>query len=238
MFDKIFHIPHCSTYIPDEFLSDFIISKDSLELESNIMSDLYIDKFVEDEKFKKIIFKYSRILCDVERYLDNREIMESVGMGTFYLNGHNLNKIRNSINLKLIDIYKNHHSELNSMIKESLKKFKGVLIIDLHSYPKEPLPYELKFGYKKRPEICLGINNNQHKNIIESIKTFISDVGLEYEINEPFSGSIIPDEYKKDKRVFSIMLDIRKDVYINNKSGFNKIKKLIYRINEKEYKNL
>jgi predicted N-formylglutamate amidohydrolase len=168
------------------------------------------------------------LLCDPERFLGEKEIMNVVGMGVFYINDHNVCVIRKSINPKLIDIYTQHHIELNQLTKKLLKKSNKVLIIDLHSYSKDPLKYELNFPIKKRPEICIGINEKFDKEIVDKIISIISNFSLEYEINQPFSGCLIPSDYINDDRVTGVMLEIRKDVYEGD--GFNKIKDLIYTI--------
>lgn len=47
------------------------------------MCDYKIDEIVED-KSQTIIFSYSRLYCDVERFRDSSEIMNKYGMGYIY----------------------------------------------------------------------------------------------------------------------------------------------------------
>lgn len=54
------------------------------------MSDYLVDRFILDSFNNIIKFKYSRMLCDVERYLDDaQEKMSKYGMGALYTKDSN-----------------------------------------------------------------------------------------------------------------------------------------------------
>ena len=78
------HIPHSSISIPEKYKSSFIVSDKELELELLKMSDLYTD-ILFDLGYETVIFPISRLICDVERFRDDRnEIMATYGMGAIY----------------------------------------------------------------------------------------------------------------------------------------------------------
>ena len=70
---------------------------------------------------------------------------------------------------------------------------------------------------------------------------YLKDLNFTVKYNEPFKGSIVPLKfYNKDKRVQSLMIEVRRDLYMDEKSGEKKfkfyyikniIKKLLIKIN-------
>ena len=90
----------------------------------------------------KVIFPYSRLLVDVERFADDAlESMSGRGMGVIYSNGHELNIIRRDLNdnerEELIALYWEHHNLLEKSVDDSVEQFNKCLIIDLHSQLKK-----------------------------------------------------------------------------------------------------
>ena len=87
---------------------------------------------------------------------------------------------------------------------------------------------------RERAEICIGTDEFHTPNLLKDglVKSF-EDYNLSVSINTPFSGSIVPiDHYQKDKRVQSIMIEIRRDLYMNEETGakidgFFKMKKIL-----------
>ena len=77
----IIHVPHSSTYIPEEFRNQFILSQSELAYEIEVMTDHYTDEMVSWSN-QVIRFGYSRLLVDVERFWNEKdEPMSKVGMG-------------------------------------------------------------------------------------------------------------------------------------------------------------
>ena len=75
----ILHIPHSSTKLPDNFQ----VSKGvSLEKEFQRMTDWFTDELFDFPDAKRVVFPYSRLYCDVERFRDDeKEEMAKKGMG-------------------------------------------------------------------------------------------------------------------------------------------------------------
>ena len=89
---------------------------------------------------------------------------------------------------------------------------------------------EKLFDITNTPDICIGADNTyvNEKLIIFTVEHF-KKCGYSVEINKPYSGTIIPNKYfsKKEKRLSSIMLEINKRIYLNDKNDFYKFKQCI-----------
>ena len=156
MTSMIIHVPHASTFIPDEYNNQYILSSESLKKEAAISADLYTDILAREAwpNAEIIAAEFSRLLVDVERYDDDElEEMASVGRGMIYKNAHDGTIIRRDISIGERNVlyeryYKPHWEKLKSIAANKI-------LIDMHSYPKIPWAIELmKNG--DRPEIDLG----------------------------------------------------------------------------------
>ncbi len=233
----IIHIPHSSLRIPKMFWNNCLLTKEEILNENKFMCDLYVDKFISKNRFETIVFKYSRIFCDVERFnSDLLEPMNKKGMGIVYtktsknITFANVNDIYKE---KVINEYYNkHHKLLNETTKKIIDKYNECLIVDLHSFSDE-LVYDIK-KIKNNPDICIGFDKCfYNKNIVNFTKSFFEKHGYSTKFNYPYSGSMIPSNYyfNKDKSVKSIMIEINKRLYLdtNNKrnKNYKKLKKII-----------
>ena len=222
----VLHIPHASKHIPDKYLKYFTLSKKDLEIELLKMTDHFTDELFDvlGDNIHQIKFPISRLLVDVERFeKDELEPMFKVGMGCVYEKTHHGNSLKLVKNIKdeLINkFYKTHHENFTKIVDKKLMENNKVLIIDCHSFPKHTLPYELNQELD-RPEICIG-TDNFHTS--EKLKNTFGELfeGLNFKVkyNEPFKGSIVPLKfYNKEIRVQSIMIEVRRDLYMNEQSG-------------------
>lgn len=214
------HIPHESTILPDGFKineNPFVLNKYLHKMADTQISELF--KHIEGIEIKA---KYSRIFCDVERYKDDdKEIMSKFGQGmsyTKYYDGKeiNLNPImRWHFKGSLTAYYDAHHDKLNSTVKTIIKQGKKPLILDLHSYSDEQA---MSIGKKPPfPDVCIGINDKYvDTKILKYIIDKIVSLGLSYQINYPYSGSIIPNDSNSFRYdgLTSIMLEVNKRIYL------------------------
>ena len=82
----LFHVPHSSLKIPNVYWNICIKNKEYINNSNINLSDYLIDKLIPN-KCHKIVFKYSRVFCDVERFKDDKkESMSKKGMGVIYTN--------------------------------------------------------------------------------------------------------------------------------------------------------
>ena len=222
----VLHIPHASKNIPDEYLKYFTLSKKDLQFELLKMTDHFTDELfdVSGDNIHQLKFPISRLLVDVERFeTDELEPMFKVGMGCIYEKTHDGKplKLVKDIKDELINkFYKIHHENFTKIVDNKLNENNKVLIIDCHSFPKHPLPYELNQGMD-RPEICIGTDNfHTSKKLINSFGQLFEELNFTVKYNEPFKGSIVPLKfYNKEIRVKSIMIEVRRDLYMNEKTG-------------------
>jgi predicted N-formylglutamate amidohydrolase len=168
----------------------------------------------------------SRLVIDPERFPDEREEMNVVGMGAVYertTTGAVLRRPTATQRASLIDeFYTPYATAMAALVRERLAAIGRVTIIDVHSYPVVKLPYELH-GDGPRPEVCVGTDAFHTSPELElaatsamATATRTGDVGL----NSPFTGSYVPlDQYERNPAVESVMLEIRRDVVDGNAEG-------------------
>ena len=222
----LIHIPHSSLYIPDDYKNKILITKEELEKENKFMCDYKIDEIVEN-KNQTIIFPYSRLYCDVERFRDSSEVMNKYGMGYIYTKTSDGKKMfEPSIEHieKINKIYEHHHEKLNNYVSNILNKYNNCLIIDLHSYSSD-LVLKL-FNYQNVPDICIGIEENYYsEELTNYFINYFEKYGYSVKINYPYKGSLIPNEFygRKNTNIVSIMIEVNKRIYLKNDKKFKKV---------------
>ncbi len=141
----------------------FLLSDDELQDEILRLTDRYTDEIfscVAELGGISVVYNYSRLVLDPERFRDDKkEVMASMGMGVVYTKDSMGRKLRafneNERNLLLQNIYDPYHRAITEEVQGLLNKFDGCLILDAHSFPAIPLPYEASQELR-RPQICLG----------------------------------------------------------------------------------
>jgi N-formylglutamate deformylase len=142
--------------------------------------------------------------------------MESVGMGVVYThtaNGEALRAISEIDRLALINSYYHpHHNALTQMVDDCLEQHNQCLIIDCHSFPALPLPYE---SDTNRPDICIGTDSyHTSTELKDYLSAAFKALGYDVAIDSPFSGTIVPlKHYHKDQRVESVMIEVNRSFY-------------------------
>jgi N-formylglutamate deformylase len=105
-------------------------------------------------------------------------------------------------------------------VDKALSDFRRALVIDVHSYPSLPLQYETDLT-TYRPEICIG-SDSYHSpvEVVDILSRSFELHGFEVGINTPFAGAIVPAKHhKKDERVQAVMIEIRRDLYLDESTG-------------------
>ncbi|MBA7538664.1 hypothetical protein ES705_30941 [subsurface metagenome] len=238
------HIPHSSTYIPPEIKNVILLEDNDLQEELLRITDRYTDEIfscVAELGGILVVYNYSRLVLDPERFRDDKkEIMAAKGMGVIYTKDSNGRKLReineNERDMLLQNLYDPYHRAITEEVQELLNNFDGCLIIDAHSFPAIPLPYEPSQELK-RPQICLGIDAyHTPEDLKEFIRNFFEGINLTTEINRPFKGCYVPAKFlHRDKRVKSIMIEINRELYMDEVTGekndsFVEIKSIIRRL--------
>ena len=222
----ILHIPHSSKVIPKGFLKYFLLSRAELTRELLNMTDHFTDELfqIPSGEGEVLVFPVSRLLVDPERFVDDSdEPMSKKGMGCIYEKTHEGRPLKNCQYVRQILIdryYVPHHRRLLTLVDQSMERSDNALIIDCHSFPKSPLPYEID-QRENRPEICIGTDEfHTPTQLTEQVFTLFLKEGFNVEINRPFSGSMVPAEhYQSNRKVRSVMIEVRRDMYMDEVTG-------------------
>ena len=213
----LIHVPHASTYIPEEYRRTALISAEELEEENQFMCDTGVLGLVPPALEENVVaFPYSRLYCDVERFQDDSEPMEAYGMGYIYTRdskGREMFRPTDAHRAEVSAIYNQHHAELDRRTSEILEEFGKCLIIDLHSFGDTTV--NRLFGWTDFPDVCIGTEPDYYsEEIVDGICNLCKGLGLSVAMNYPYRGSMVPNRYfgKKDTGIVSVMLEINKRV--------------------------
>ena len=227
----VIHVPHASTLIPDSERSTFQCDLDDELLK---MTDRHCDELFCGG-CPAVVFPVSRLVCDAERFRDDeRESMSAVGMGAVYTHIHSgaiLRHIDDASRERILRTYYDpHHKALTDAVQAALDRNGCCLIVDGHSFPAKPLPYEPDQN-PQRPDFCIGTDPyHTPDDLTETAVRFLRTRRYSTAINAPFSGTIVPMcFYQKDRRVSSIMIEINRGLYMNEDGSRNERFSLIRR---------
>lgn len=227
----IIHLPHGAVWIPEQYVADFVLDETSLTAEARLMADQFTIETAKqtyetlDRTPSMFINQVSRLVFDAERFDDDSEEMNAVGMGVLYTKTSSQAELRKlspdrATQIKK-ELYLPYSEALGLLVNRVLKTQRQVTIIDFHSYSKEPLPYELHKD-QSRPEICIGVDKFHTPDWLVELVNEMFQGFDSIEINQPFSGSYVPlEHYRTNPLVKSFMLEIRKDVF-ETKAGILK----------------
>ena len=214
----ILHAPHGGRTIPPERLGSYLITLPELEAEKDVMTDHHTDTLVAAiTGASAVINGMSRFAVDVERFPDETEEMNAVGMGVLYTHGSRGQEIRRvsaADAAPLLEYFAAYSRRFTDLVDATLARHGRAVIIDVHSYPELELPYELHGGGARAP-LCIGSDPfHASAALLQSVTE--SFAGLESAANTPFAGAYVPlKHYRTDARVSSVMLEIRRDVYLD-----------------------
>lgn len=219
----VVHVPHASTFIPAAERSSFLTD---VEDELLKMTDMYCGELFCG-KYESAVFPVSRLVCDPERFVsDADEPMSRVGMGAVYTRTHSGEKLRDVSEAERERIigayYRPHHDRLTACVQAALDRTGSCLIIDGHSFPPLPLPYEPDQN-PQRPDFCIGTDPfHTPKSLEESAAGFLRERGFTAAVNAPFAGAMVPLRfYRRDARVRSVMIEVNRRLYMRGDGSKN-----------------
>jgi len=236
----LIHVPHSSTFIPSDELQYFVT--ENLKREIICMTDHYCDDLFNCQH-EMVRFPLSRLICDVERFRDDSlELMSQKGMGAVYTkcsDGSLLKSIPDAHrDFILKNYYDDHHLQLEAAVRLRLEQFGKCILIDGHSFPATPLPYEFDQN-QERSDICIGTDEYHTPDYLS--QTLINEFrkkGYSVSLNTPFSGSMVPNAfYRQEKKVESVMIEINRRLYMdcnaNKSQDYLKIRRDICEVIDK-----
>jgi N-formylglutamate amidohydrolase len=166
----------------------------------------------------------SRLLIDPERFLSEDEPMRAVGMGAVYQSTSSKAPLRApdpQRDQRLIESWFHPYARaFTELIDNTLAEHGRAVIVDLHSFPREPLPYELDQS-AMRPSICIGTDPFHTPPPLRQL-TFAAFADPAWTIveNTPFAGSYVPlEHYGVTRAVSSVMVELRRDLYQQEPGG-------------------
>ncbi|NEB13386.1 N-formylglutamate amidohydrolase [Streptomyces coelicoflavus] len=224
----ILHVPHSSRTVPGDVRPGIVLSDTELERELDHMTDSHTAEIAERAAELagltpwRFVNRASRLVVDPERFPDEREEMTAVGMGAVYTRTSHREVLRpdGTDPEPLLERYFRPYARaMTEAVADRLAATGRAVIIDVHSYPTEPLPYELH-GEGPRPAVCLGTDAfHTPPGLLAAARTAFAPCG-ETGLDSPFGGTYVPlDFYGKRAEVGALMVEIRRDTYMTEPGG-------------------
>ncbi|TQL24118.1 N-formylglutamate amidohydrolase [Streptomyces sp. SLBN-134] len=224
----ILHVPHSAREIPADVRPGIVLDDAGLERELDHITDSHTAAVAEAAAGAagvapwRFVNRLSRLVVDPERFPDEREEMLAVGMGAVYTRTTHKDVLRPDgfDPGPLVERYFRPYAEaMSEAVSERLAATGRAVIIDVHSYPSAPLPYELH-GDGPRPEVCLGTDSfHTPRALLDAAREAFAACG-ETGLDSPFAGTYVPLEfYGKRAEVSALMVEIRRDTYMSEPGG-------------------
>lgn len=240
----ILHVPHSSRYIPDRVRSQILLSDSELEEELDEAVDTLTDELAvralasfTGARPTLFINRTSRFVIDPERFPDDREVMNKVGMGAVYLkatSGAQLREKEFDPTPLLEEFFHPYAAAFTELVDSRLQSTGRAVIIDVHSYRARQHVNAVNHG-QKRPAMCVGTDAfHTPRWLAETFFDVFGVLGDCFE-NEPYAGTYVPlKHYGKDSRVVSVMMETRADTYLDQTlqphSGFDQVAEALAKV--------
>jgi N-formylglutamate amidohydrolase len=225
----VLHVPHGSRAITAEARRSILLDDEALAIELDLMTDAHTGLIAASAAAAAtrspwlLENQYSRLVVDPERFPDEREEMRAVGMGAVYTCTSHGQRLRHDDDERdralLARHYRPYAAGVSDLVDARLAATGRAVIVDLHSYPSRPLPYELHAG-GPRPAICLGTDPfHTPPELIAAARAAFADFG-DVELDTPFAGCYVPlKHYRRQPAVTGIMVEFRRDTYLDEPAG-------------------
>ncbi|MET9448704.1 N-formylglutamate amidohydrolase [Streptomyces cinerochromogenes] len=224
----LLHVPHSARAIPDDVRTGIVLDDAALERELDHITDTHTAEIAERAAALagvrpwRFVNRLSRLVVDPERFPDEREEMTAAGMGAVYTRTTHRAELRpadTDPEPLLARYFRPYAAAMTRAVADRLAATGRAVIIDVHSYPAEPLPYELH-GSGPRPPVCLGTDTfHTPPDLTESARKAFAACGGTG-LDSPFAGTYVPlDFYGTDARVGALMVEIRRDTYMTEPGG-------------------
>ena len=224
----VLHIPHSSQYVPAPERQAIRLNDAALNSELLRMTDAFTDELfpLTPVEVGRAVLPISRLVCDVERFpMDEDEPMAARGMGVIYTRTSLGEVLRTQPNVAdrqslMNRWYRPHHSKLERLVNDVAARSGICLIVDCHSFPSVPLPFEPDQS-AHRAEICIGTDAfHTPAAIRDAILAAADKEGYSVALDAPFAGALVPlASYRKDRRIFSVMIEVNRRLYMDEDSG-------------------
>ncbi|WP_371667898.1 N-formylglutamate amidohydrolase [Streptomyces sp. NBC_00289] len=224
----ILHVPHSAREIPPAVRAGIVLDDGELERELDHITDAHTARLADEAARLaavapwRFVNRLSRLVVDPERFPDEREEMLSVGMGAVYTRTTHRAVLRpadTDPEPLVARYFRPYARAMTDAVADRLAATGRAVIVDVHSYPTEPLPYELH-GAGPRPPVCLGTDpSHTPPELLDAARRAFAGLG-DTGLDSPFSGAYVPLEfYGTEQRVGALMVEIRRDTYMTEPGG-------------------
>ncbi|MET7407407.1 N-formylglutamate amidohydrolase [Streptomyces parvulus] len=224
----ILHVPHSSRTVPAGVRSGIVLGDAALERELDHMTDAHTADLAELASARAVrtpwrfVNRTSRLVVDPERFPDEREEMTAVGMGAVYTHTSHREVLRpaDTDPRPLVERYFWPYARaMTEAVADRIAATGRAVIVDVHSYPAEALPYELHGG-GPRPAVCLGTDAlHTPPGLLAAARAAFEPCGGTG-LDSPFGGVYVPlDFHGRRPEVHALMVEIRRDTYMSEPGG-------------------
>ncbi|MEU4695452.1 N-formylglutamate amidohydrolase [Actinoplanes sp. NPDC023714] len=219
----ILHVPHASREIVE---SGLLIGPAEIADELDHLTDAHTDLIASRaaglarRRPWMLVNRLSRLVVDPERFPGDDEEMLASGMGPVYTHGYAGRRLRADDPALTGTLLKEHFhpyaAAMTSLVNDRLAAAGRAVVVDVHSYATELLPYELHRD-GPRPPICLGTDPVHTPDpLLAAARAAFPDSAL----NSPFAGCYVPlEHWGRERAVSALMIEIRRDQYMREPGG-------------------
>lgn len=222
------HVPHASTAIPIGVREEILLDDEGLAREIVRLTDWHTDDlfdWLRDLGATMFVNRLSRLVFDPERFADDaQEPMAAVGQGAIYTrttSGELLRELTAEQRARrMTELFVPYHAALSELVASLLARFGRCTLIDCHSFATLPLPSETDQD-PDRPDICIGTDPfHTPPAMAASLTRAFRAEGWRVRRDSPFNGCLVPlDRYRRDRRVTSVMIEVRRGLYCDESTG-------------------
>jgi N-formylglutamate amidohydrolase len=112
--------------------------------------------------------------------------------------------------------YRPHHRNLTAVVNAALQGHERSLIIDGHSFPAAPLPYEDDQD-PDRPDIRVGTDPFHTPDWLRDLaREEFRALGYAVPVDRPYAGALVPPRhYRSDGRLHAVMVEGNRGLYLS-----------------------
>ncbi|HUS23013.1 MAG TPA: N-formylglutamate amidohydrolase [Aeromicrobium sp.] len=227
----IAHVPHGGTKIPEEARSSFVLDDAEVDAELLRVTDHHTAELftgLVEAGGTMFVNHLSRLVFDPERFRsDDDEVMAAQGVGAVYRRTTDGRELRrpdwSEVDRErvLTTFYDPYAAAFAALVRDVVDRFGRCLIVDCHSYPLVPMGWELDTDPDHRPPISFGTDSYHRPGLlVDELEKVCQAAGVRTARDQPFKGTYVPSSvWRKDYMVASIMIEVRRDTYIDECTG-------------------
>lgn len=222
------HLPHGGTAIPPRVRNRLLLDDQALDAELLAVTDWHTPQLFAGAVVRAggmaIVNRLSRLVVDPERLPNAREPLDRLGLGAVYTRTAAGAPLRPAddiaLRVELLDRYFQPWADTaEHLVRTALERWDRCLVLDGHSYPSRPLPYE--DPGLDRPDVCLGAQApHSPEALLRAMEVACTTRGWSVARNTPFAGAYVPLPYfLRDARVQAVMVELNRGRYLDEATG-------------------